>query len=416
MVPMHNLSSDPESEHHLFETFGVELEYMIVDRRSFKVRPIADHVLRDDEGCIENELDRGALAWSNELALHALELKTNGPINSLSGLEAKFQHDVRRINELLKAGAARLMPSAVHPFMDPYTETKLWPHGDAGIYSTFDRIFNCRGHGWGNLQSAHLNLPFCGNDEFVRLHGAIRLALPLIPALAAASPYLDGKDTGLLDSRLDQYRKNCAKIFSITAHVVPEAVPGIREYHRDILQRIYGDLAPHDPEGILRYEWTNARGAIARFDRQTIEIRVIDVQECPLADLAVLMVLVGIIKKLAFDPDSVAAGSMLPADRLAVILKETIRDGEQTTITDTDYLRCLGFQTKTLRANEVWSGLIETLPDIPDPYRGALEIILGQGTLASRMKRFAGKCTQERLVETCRALCDCLEEGRLLVP
>ncbi len=30
---------------HLFEAFGVELEYMIVDRRTLAVRPIADRLL-----------------------------------------------------------------------------------------------------------------------------------------------------------------------------------------------------------------------------------------------------------------------------------------------------------------------------------------------------------------------------------
>ena len=44
-------------------------------------------------------------------------------------------------------------------------------------------------------------------------------------------------------------------------------------YERDILQRIYSDLEPLDPEGVLRHEWVNARGAIARFDRGTVEIR-----------------------------------------------------------------------------------------------------------------------------------------------
>jgi hypothetical protein len=32
---------------------------------------------------------------------------------------------------------------------------------------------------------------------------------------------------------------------------------------------------------VLRHEWVNARGAIARFDRSAIEIRVLDVAECP---------------------------------------------------------------------------------------------------------------------------------------
>ena len=37
----------------------------------------------------------------------------------------------------------------------------------------------------------------------------------------------------------------------------------------------------------------NSRGAIARFDRNAIEIRVIDVQECPKADLAIAIFIQG---------------------------------------------------------------------------------------------------------------------------
>ena len=52
----------------------------------------------------------------------------------------------------------------------------------------------------------------------------------------------------------------------MTGAVVPEPIGSIGEYHERVLEPIYADLAPHDPEGVLRHEWVNARGAIARFD------------------------------------------------------------------------------------------------------------------------------------------------------
>ncbi len=413
---MIKLSSDDSADLHLFEGFGVELEYMIVDGQSYKVRPIADRLLKTESGKVENEVEHGTLAWSNELVLHTLELKTNGPARTLDGLDDHFHQDVRTINELLDSAGARLMPSAVHPFMDPYSETRLWPHDNTVIYRTFDRIFDCRGHGWANLQSVHLNLPFCGNSEFVLLHEAIRLALPLIPALAASSPYLDGKDTGVLDSRLEMYRRNCAKIFSITAHVVPEPVQSIQAYHDNILQAIYDDLAPYDPDGILRFEWTNARGAIARFDRQTIEIRVIDIQECPLADLSILTAIAQLIRSLVRNPEALSQGRRLSADRLWKVMQETIKAGEQASIADAGYLECLGFRASRMRANEIWSSLIGSLPDIPNACRQVLDIILKEGTLASRMKRITKVPARQQIMETCRMLCDCLQNNCLLIP
>jgi len=354
---MNNATDDAMPALHLFEGFGVELEYMIVDQGDFRVRPIADRVLIDRNGHVVEELEQGALSWSNELVLHVIELKTNGPVTGLAGLDSVFHHDILAVNERLNPLGARLMPSAAHPLMDPHSETRLWPYDYSPVYKSFDRIFDCRGHGWANLQSVHLNLSFKGEEEFVRLHSAIRLLLPLIPAVAAASPFLDGRDAGYLDSRLEMYRKNCSRIFSVTGHVVPEPVASIEAYRKEILDRIYTDIAPFDPDGILQYEWVNARGAIARFDRSAIEIRVVDVQECPTADLALLACLFHPVKRFACDPGILRSGDRLASDRLSAVLLDTIRHGENAIISDCQYLSCLGFSEKRLRAGEVWRGI-----------------------------------------------------------
>ena len=79
-----------------------------------------------------------------------------------------------------------LLPGGAHPWMDPGREMVLWPHDAHEIYDLYNTIFDCRGHGWANLQSAHLNLPFAGDAEFASLHAAIRILLPLMPALTAS--------------------------------------------------------------------------------------------------------------------------------------------------------------------------------------------------------------------------------------
>ena len=112
--------------------------------------------------------------------------------------------------------AARLMPTGMHPWMNPRAETVLWPDDGSSIYESYDRLFDCRSHGWSNLQSMHINLPFADDEQFARLHAATRLVLPLLPALAASSPVVDGKPTGLMDYRLEAYRTNQARMPSIT--------------------------------------------------------------------------------------------------------------------------------------------------------------------------------------------------------
>ncbi len=401
---------------HLFAGFGVELEYMIVDRGSLDIRPIADKTLAAVAGEVVGDVERGALAWSNELVLHVIELKTNGPAPALTGLTELFQSDVRAINGLLEQWNACLMPSAAHPWMDPHVEARLWPHDNAVIYDTFNRIFDCRGHGWSNLQSAHLNLPFADDGEFVRLHAAVRLILPLIPAIAAASPFLDGRATGILDNRLQVYRRNCERIFSVTGHLIPEPVESITQYHERILGRIYDDLAPLDPEGVLRFEWANARGAIARFERQTIEIRVVDVQECPLADLAVLQAITTVVK-LFTDADRSLRNRInaLAPDRLLQSLLKTMRDGENAVIDDAEYLACLGI-SGPLEAGEIWRSLTARAGGVSGPEGAALEQILDHGTLATRLRNMTEIVNPENLRATYQALCACLENGQMLMP
>ncbi|MBW3599357.1 MAG: glutamate--cysteine ligase, partial [Planctomycetes bacterium] len=339
----------------LFQAYGVELEYMIVDAESLSVRPIADDLLRAAAGEITSEVERGVIAWSNELALHVIELKTNGPARSLAPLPAMFQEDVAQINEILAAHGARLMPTAMHPWMNPDDELRLWPHNYNPVYETYNRIFDCRGHGWANLQSVHLNFPFADDEEFGRLHAAIRLLLPIMPALAASSPLMERRVTGMQDTRMEVYRGNSRRIPSITGAVIPEAVFTRRDYEQAIFARMYADIAPHDPHKILQHEWLNSRGAIARFDRNAIEVRVLDVQECPLADVAIGAAIAATLMALTEERwTSLAEQQAFAVEPLAELFLAAVRDAERAMIDDARYLRQFGCAGNSATAGELW--------------------------------------------------------------
>jgi gamma-glutamyl:cysteine ligase YbdK (ATP-grasp superfamily) len=193
---------------HLFQAFGIELEYMLVDKDTLAIKPITDELLKHELGDYGSDYENGIVTWSNELVLHVIELKSTKPEINFNALENAFAENVAKINAILNKWNAMLMPTAAHPLMNPNTETKLWPHDNNEVYAVYDRIFNSKGHGWSNLQSTHLNLPFYDDEEFARLHAAVRIVLPLLPALCASSPILDGKATGKLDTRLEYYKSN----------------------------------------------------------------------------------------------------------------------------------------------------------------------------------------------------------------
>lgn len=409
---------------HLFDAYGVEIEYMLVQADTLDVLPASDQVLRDSAGQITGELELGDIHWSNELVLHVIELKAGRPAGQLAPLASRFQDHVGQIQQRLAPLGGRLMPSAMHPWMDPATEMRLWPHDYSPVYDAYHRIFDCRGHGWANLQSVHLNLPFSGDAEFARLHAAIRLLLPVLPALAASSPVFDGQLTGLADNRMAVYLGNSRRIPSITGDLIPEPVFTQRDYQRQILGRMYADIAPLDPEGLLQHEFLNSRGAIARFERDAIEIRVLDVQECPRADLALCTAATEVLRALAAERwTGLDAQKALSTEPLAALFRAMLRDGERTVIRDSLYLEQFGYPGSACRAGELWQHLAEATGLLESPWKGPLEMIFRHGPLARRIARalgveISGPATtvpRERLAAVYRRLCDCLSAGELFL-
>jgi len=403
---------------HAFAGYGIELEYMIVDRQTLSVMPIADRLLSAAAGDNASEVGRGRFGWSNEIVLHLVEVKNARPDPALEPLATGFQAEVNSINRLLQSMGARLMPGAMHPWMNPAAETRLWPHENAPIYQAYDHIFDCSKHGQANLQSMHVNLPFADDDEFARLHAAVRLLLPILPALAASSPIADGKPSGFLDTRMEGYRTAVSRVPSVIGQVIPETVDSCGEYQDLVLAPMYRDVAPLDPHGVLRHEWLNARGAIPRFDRNAIEIRVIDVQECPQADLAIAAATTAVIRAL-YDARwlPLAAQQAITTDALAKILSDCIRDAEQAVIDDAGYLQLMGFPDRQCRASDLWRHLVETTSLEHSAIWGdPLHVMLDHGPLARRILRALGPAYgKARLHEVYQELCDCLEAGRMFV-
>jgi gamma-glutamyl:cysteine ligase YbdK (ATP-grasp superfamily) len=401
-----------------FRAVGVELEYAIVDRATLDVRPLADRLFAAQAGIPVAELARGPLSWSNELANHVIELKTTLPAPGLAGLDKDFSREVGHIDALLAPLGARLMPTGMHPWMDPRRELVLWPHEGREIYQTFDRIFDCRRHGWANLQSVQLNLPFADAGEFARLHAALRVLLPLLPALAASSPVAEGAATGLLDNRLEHYRSNCRRVPSLAGLVIPEPVFTREAYEGELLPRLYADLEPFAGGRALCHEWINARGAIARFERGALEIRLLDTQECPRADFALCAAVAAVAQALA-RPEPAFEARLRACDTapLAILLEDAIARADEARIADLAFLELLGLPPRPRFARDVWGELVarhlSPHPGFAD-FEPALALYAEQGCLARRiLARLSGDLRRESLRETWAELCRCLADAEL---
>jgi carboxylate-amine ligase len=406
---------------HLFQGYGIELEYMLVDRDTLKIKPITDELLKHELGHYASDFENGIVTWSNELVLHVVELKSTKPEHDLRALVNMFAENVNHINSILSTWNAMLMPTAAHPFMDPLVETKIWPHENNEVYNIYNKIFDCRGHGWSNLQSTHLNLPFYDDEEFAKLHAAVRLVLPILPALCASSPILDGKLTGSLDTRLKYYKTNQAKIPSITGKVIPEAVFSKRNYLNTIYEKIKSDIAPFDPGEELNAIWVNSRGAIPRFDRGSIEIRIMDIQECPAADIAALTLVIETIKALSGNLFIDLEGQMKwKTEVLAQLLDQTIDKAQSAVVDNVEYLELFGFPGKKALASELWEHILQRLLKSGnselEKSTKELAVILKEGTLAHRIvQALHTDGSAENITTVYRRLCDCLSQNKMFV-
>ena len=131
--------------------------------------------------------------------------------------------------------------------------------------------------------------------------------------------------------------------------MIPEAVFSRKAYDEIIFQPMYAAIAPHDPQSTLQHESVERAWRHSRFDRQTIEIRVLDVQECPAADLAICAATVGVLRALVSQQwSSCDEQRAMPVAPLASILSATIRDAEEAIIEQPDYLRLFGLPDTTI--------------------------------------------------------------------
>ena len=406
------------SKYSLFSVIGIEIEYMLVDKDTLAVQPKSDLILRLLAGNQVNEVVLGEIAASNELVMHVIELKNHGPKPPHHSVANQFQQTIMQLQPLLEQHNLQLLPTGAHPWMNSLTETVRWPHGDKSIYQQFDTIFNCQGHGWANLQSMHVNLPFANDDEFCQLHNTIRLLLPLLPALAASTPFLDGMKTGLLDSRLDFYGKNQQRIPSISGDVIPEFISTEAQYQNEILEPMYRDISEFDPQGILQYEWLNSRAAIAKFDSMAIEIRILDSQECVNADIAIAHAIHAILKGWHNNGSRIYLEKICATKQLRAIYDQTIKDGLGVCIDNKDLLAQWHLPQRTMTAREAWSLLIERVShDLNHTTQLALEHILRHGSLSERILRACrSDFRREKLMQVYRQLGDCLLKNQQFQP
>jgi hypothetical protein len=249
--------------------------------------PIVDEVIRCFHGRVVNFVEEPRFTFGKELQLHVMEFKPNSPFESPIEFEETMQEAVLTVQDFLERKfRARLLGTGMHPLLK-LDETGVWPHRHRQIYEAYGRVFDLKRHGWLNIQSFHLNLPYSDEASAVVLHNTLANLCPYLCAISASSPIYESKLGEEVDNRLRFYWENQKEIPSVTGDIIAEYASSFGQYKKDVIGRYSNDLARAGANKLLlNKEWVNSRGVIFRFDRKAIEIRIMDEQECVKSDVA----------------------------------------------------------------------------------------------------------------------------------
>lgn len=365
--------------HRLFEVVGLEIEYAVVDAE-LRVASRVEELFRRLAGRPTSEVDLGQVQLSNELVSHVLEIKNGRPLASLARIEERLAEGLDRVHEVLDLMGCELLPGGMHPFMRP-DQGELWQRSGRRIYEAYARVFDIRRHGWVNVQSCHVNLPFGSDEELVGLHNVLACLLPYLPALTAASPIVEGRRGDSLDMRLEFYRVNQREIPEITGDVIPEYATTRSAYRKEVLGPIYRRLDAIEGAEVLRCDFVNSRGVIPKFARDSVEVRILDAQECPRMDAAVAAFVLG--ASWTLHDRHVDGDLRLPEHRVLVDDFHRVLAGGRDARVEAPHLG--GPAT----AAEVLAGLLEPagrrLSAEDRPYLDLVDARLRKGSLAERL-------------------------------
>jgi len=165
--------------------------------------------------------------------------------------------------------------------------------------------------------------------------------------------------------------------------------------------------------------WVNSRGAIARFDRGSIEIRIMDVQECPAVDLSIVNLVVELLKALVNEKFCSLQGQMkIDTDALATLFDKITVNGRQTMIDDIPYLTSFGLSSP-ITVKELWKHILTIIPAntiYEHRWQSVIHTILDKGSLSERIINAIHHDQSPDYIKTIyKELSACLAENRMFV-
>lgn len=284
--------------------------------------PISDKIIKATCGRMINFIEMPAFSFGKEMQLHVMEIKANQPFKEPAEFEETMQNAVSTLSGIVAKHGANLLGTGMHPLLQ-LSDTGVWPHHHRRIYQEYGKIFDLNRHGWLNIQSFHLNMPYETDKDAAQIHNQLANLCAYLPAVSASSPFIEGKEGLDVDNRLSFYKENQQEVPSVAGDVIPDYIETLKGYKRDVIGRYSADLAAAGAdETLLNREWVNSRGIIIRFDRCALEVRVMDEQECIKMDVALACFIRAAVRGMIASEAPLESHELLVSD-----FNDVIKDG-----------------------------------------------------------------------------------------
>jgi glutamate---cysteine ligase / carboxylate-amine ligase len=321
-------------------TVGIEEEFALIDPGTLELIPRFE-VLRD--AAVADPVLSESIA--GELISSEIEIRS-GRGDDTDDARARQSDRRHRLFALAAAHGVALGSTGTHPLSD-YREQHII---DTEHYRRVEE--GLKYVAWrNNTFSLHVHVGVQGADRAVRVCDRLRPVLPLLLAISANSPYVDGIDSGLHTARTQTFTKSFPRCG------VPDVFGSWAEWERyvDVLVRtrsiveftqLWWSIRPHHAFG-------------------TVEVRICDAQTTARESDQLAALIVACVRRAAEEVDAGETPADLPGRLIEENVWRAIRHGLDGELLDLTAPRVEPFPAaEALDRLRAWTGADIALPEL----------------------------------------------------
>src|SRR3954462_7503373 len=321
-------------------TVGIEEEFALVDPETLLLVPLFER-LRD--AAAEDPVLNEAIA--GELISSEIEIRSGRGVN-IAEAHARQRDRRRRLFGLAARHDVALAATGTHPLSD-YREQHIIDTEHSHRVEEGLKYVAWRN----NTFSVHVHVGVRGADRAVKVCDRLRPVLPLLLAISASSPFVDGRDSGLHSARSQIFTKSFPRCG------VPDAFGSWAAWaeYVDLLMRtgsiveftqLWWSVRPHHSFG-------------------TVEVRVCDAQSTGAESDGLAELIVACVAQAAREVDAGEAPPDLPPRLIEENMSRAIRYGLDGRLPDRDASPIDQYPAaEALDRLRAWTGMDARLPEL----------------------------------------------------